>query len=77
MLTNTDLEHLRARFKNDRTILKLFNKILLKPRKDVKVLIAYSDREHVEFQKRIDKIEEHLDLPQAIGSLLYNSSSDQ
>jgi hypothetical protein len=52
---NTKLEPV----KKDITILK---KDVSQTRKDVKVLIAYFDREYVDLRRRIEAIEQHLGL---------------
>lgn len=55
MLTKDDLNQIKK-------IVEPIKNDVAQTRKDVKVLIAYFDREYVELRKRIDRIEEHLGL---------------
>lgn len=71
MLTKTDLNQIRLVVREEVTdevknqlkkTLEPIKKDVAQTRKDVKVLIAYFDREYVELRKRIDRIEDHLGL---------------
>ncbi len=55
MLTKNDLDQIKK-------VLEPIKKDVAQTRKDVKVLIAYFDREYVDLRKRIEAIEEHLGL---------------
>jgi hypothetical protein len=68
MLTKNDLQQIGSLIDNklDKKLeplkkdLATMKKDTSQTRKDVKVLIAYFDREYIEPRKRIDRIEEHL-----------------
>ncbi len=56
MLTKNDLDQIKK-------IIEPIKRDVAQTRKDVKVLIAYFDREYVDLRKRIELIENHLGLP--------------
>lgn len=53
MLTKDDLVQIKK-------IVDPIKKDVAQTRKDVKVLIAYFDREYVDLRKRVERIEDHL-----------------
>jgi len=68
MLTKGDLQAIKQVVKNevDESLdikLKPIRKDMRKIKKDVKTLIDHFDKRDVRIQKRVKKIEEHLDFP--------------
>jgi hypothetical protein len=62
MLTKSDLKQIKEIVRPLEMDIKTVKVDAAQTRKDVKVLISYFDREYVELRKRIERIEEHLDL---------------
>lgn len=66
MLTKSDLKQIQNVVKIEINPLKrdtdTLKKDVSQTRKDVKTLISYFDREYLELRKRIEKIEDHLNL---------------
>ena len=59
MLTKSDLKHI------DEIVTKRINPIkedVIEIRKDIKTIVNFFDNEYLELRKRIERIEEHLNL---------------
>lgn len=68
MLTKSDLKEIdrvvSKRIKTEiKTELKPIKSDISKMRKDIDVLISLFDRDYVDLRNRVERIEEHLDLP--------------
>ena len=62
MLTKNDLKEIAKLIEPINKDIKTLKKDMAQTRNDIKVIISYFDREYVELRKRIDRIEEHLDI---------------
>lgn len=68
MLTKSDLQEIKKIVNdNTRKIVKEelapVKKDITSIRKDIKTIVGYFDNEYLELRKRIDRLEEHLNLP--------------
>ena len=69
MLTKQDLSEIQKVVQKQVDPIKKYIKTIKTDisqiRTDIKTVINFFDKEYLEFRKRVDRIEEHLDLPPA------------
>lgn len=67
MLTKRDLDQIRKAIQDELSALRKDNKTIKEDisqiRKDIKTIVNFFDKEYLELRERVDRLEQHLNLP--------------